>query len=190
MTVLTAWFGQWRLRRQIRSLHAELGIPPDYGRKRQLPLQPEAKLLTSIGTDIFDRDQRLLAPAAEAWQSMVVAAANDGIELQIVSAYRSVDYQAGIIRRKLDGGQSIAEILQASAAPGYSEHHSGRALDLTTPGYAALEEEFEQSDAFAWLQSQAAGFGFRMSFPRDNPHRIAYEPWHWAWHGAGSLAGS
>ena len=46
-----------------------------------------------------------------------------------------------------------------------------------------LEEEFERSDAFAWLTRRAGEFGFRMSYPRDNPHGVAYEPWHWAWWG-------
>ena len=112
---------------------------------------------------------------------MCQAAAQDSVELQIVSAFRSVEYQLGILQRKLDRGQPIAEILRVSAAPGYSEHHSGRALDITTPGFAALEEEFENSPAFAWLKKNARRFGFRMSYPRRNPHGIAYEPWHWSW---------
>lgn len=121
------------------------------------------------------------ARAARAWADMQAAAANDSIELQLVSAYRSIDYQAGIIKRKLDAGQSIADILAVSAAPGYSEHHTGRALDLTTPGYEPLEERFEESPAFEWLGKSANSFGFRMSFPRNNPHSLCYEPWHWCW---------
>ncbi len=109
-------------------------------------------------------------------------AAETGIELQIVSAFRSVEYQLGILRRKLDRGQTIAEILRVSAAPGYSEHHTGRALDITTPGFAALEEQFEHSAAFAWLSTNAQAHGFRLSFPRGNRHGIVYEPWHWCWH--------
>ncbi len=105
----------------------------------------------------------------------------DGIELQVVSAFRSVAYQLGILRRKIERGQSIEQILRFSAAPGYSEHHSGRALDLTTPGFAALEEEFERSPAFAWLKRNARQFGFQLSYPRGNRHGIAYEPWHWCW---------
>jgi D-alanyl-D-alanine carboxypeptidase len=159
----------------------ELGIPPDYAERCGLPLQAEAAELCSIGPDIFNREQRLLPAAAEAWQAMLAAAAGEAIELQVVSAFRSVDYQADLLRRKLEQGQCLSEILLVSAAPGYSEHHSGRALDLTTPGYAPLENEFEQSEAFAWLTAQAGRFGFVLSFPRDNPHGIAYEPWHWAW---------
>lgn len=137
----------------------------------------------SIGQDIYQREQRLLAPAAAAWREMVTAASNDEIQLQLVSAYRSVDYQEGILRRKLDKGQAIEEILLVSAAPGFSEHHSGRAVDVTTPGCPVLEEVFEKSEAFAWLGRHAGAYGFHLSYPRDNPHGVAYEPWHWAWWG-------
>ena len=33
----------------------------------------------------------------------------------------------------------------------------------------------------AWLVANAVRFGFALSYPRDNPHGIAYEPWHWCW---------
>jgi D-alanyl-D-alanine carboxypeptidase len=143
----------------------------------------EARKLESIGCDIYQREQRLIPNAAQAWETMCVAAASDNVQLQVVSAYRSADYQAGIIRRKLEKGQEISEILRVSAAPGFSEHHSGRAVDITTPAYPVLEEAFETSQAFSWLQASAAEFNFNMSFPRDNPHGVAYEPWHWAWQG-------
>jgi len=111
------------------------------------------------------------------------AAATQDIVLQLVSAYRPVDYQVGIVQRKLDAGIDIEDILKVSAAPGFSEHHSGRAVDLSTPGFQVLEEEFEQSPAFSWLTENASSFGFRLSYPRNNPHGVAYEPWHWYWQG-------
>jgi len=136
-----------------------------------------------VGPDIYQREQRLLAPAAAAWRQMVAAAAGNEIQLQLVSAYRSVAYQEGILRKKLEKGQAIDEILRVSAAPGFSEHHSGRAVDITAPGFPALEKVFEDSEAFAWLGEHAARYGFRLSYPRGNPHGVAYEPWHWAWWG-------
>jgi D-alanyl-D-alanine carboxypeptidase len=181
MTVLLSYLRNLRFTWRIARLHRKLGIPAGYAQRRGLPLQPEARRLVSVGPDIYQRDQRLLPAAAAAWQAMASAAAADGVELQLVSAFRPVDYQAGILRRKLDQGQSIDDILRVSAAPGYSEHHSGRAVDLTTPGCAVLEEEFEHSAAFAWLNRRALEFGFRLSYPRGNPHGVAFEPWHWAW---------
>ncbi len=43
----------------------------------------------------------------------------------------------------------------------------------------ALEEEFETTPAYRWLCDNAGRSGFRQSFPRNNIHGIAYEPWHW-----------
>jgi D-alanyl-D-alanine carboxypeptidase len=158
-----------------------LGVPRDYGRARGLRRVREPSHLESIGLDTQGREQFLAPRAARAWARMREAAARDGVNLQVVSAFRSVEYQFGILKRKLDRGQTIEQILRVSAAPGFSEHHSGRALDITTHGFAALEEEFENSPAFAWLKKHARRFNFHLSYPRRNPHGIAYEPWHFCW---------
>ncbi len=160
----------------------DLGVPRDYGRARGLRRVREPARLASIGRDTQGREQYLAPRAARAWTRMREAAASAGVELEIVSAFRGIEYQLGILRRKLERGQSMHDILRVSAAPGYSEHHSGRALDITTPGYAALEEEFERSPAFAWLTRNATIYQFALSYPRGNKHGIAYEPWHWCWH--------
>ena len=159
-----------------------LGVPRDYARTRMLKRVREPRHLAFIGHDTQNRPQWLASRAARAWVRMRDAAAREGVDLLIVSAFRSVEYQLGILKRKLERGLGIEEILRVSAAPGYSEHHSGRAVDVTTPGFAALEEEFESSAAFAWLTTNAQNYGFRLSYPRGNPHEIAYEPWHWCWH--------
>jgi D-alanyl-D-alanine carboxypeptidase len=159
-----------------------LGIPRDYGRRHRLRIVREPRDLRSIGDDIHGRHQWLAPRAARAWLRMRGAAAADGIELQVVSAFRSASYQLVIIERKLERGLSVDEILRVSAAPGFSEHHSGRALDISTPGFAALEEEFESSPAFAWLRQKGRSFGFALSYPRGNAQGFAYEPWHWCWH--------
>ncbi len=181
MAVLLSFFQKYRYRKRIAAIHGSLGIPAGYARACRIALQPEATSLMSIGPDVYNREQLMNPRAAQGWFTMRKAASADGIELQVVSAFRSVEYQEAILRKKLDSGQCMNEILCVSAAPGYSEHHTGRALDLTTPGFAVLEEEFERSDAFAWLTENAAGFSFHMSFPKDNPHGVIYEPWHWAW---------
>lgn len=169
-------------RRAIVKEARRLGVPYDYGRVRGLALVREPRDLVAIGEDVHARMHWLAPRAARAFVRMREAAAEAGIELQPVSSFRSAEYQLGILRRKLERGQTIEEILQVSAAPGYSEHHSGRVVDLTTPGFAALEEEFEHSPAFAWLHANAHRHGFVLSYPRGNPHGIIYEPWHWCWH--------
>jgi D-alanyl-D-alanine carboxypeptidase len=167
-------------RDQVLAIHQDLNISRDYARLHQLELAVEATELTSIGNDIHGRTQNLTPNASVAWKALVQAAAEDGESLQPVSAYRSISYQESIIRRKLDAGTNITEILKVSAAPGYSEHHSGCAVDIGTPGSAVLEEEFENTSAFAWLSNNGDRFGCSLSYPRTNKHQIAYEPWHWA----------
>jgi len=165
--------------RRVRTLCDELGIPPEYGSRHRLTLQPEASQLVSVGVDIFGREQQLRPNAAKAWNHLRKAAIENGVEMQTVSAWRSVDYQVEVLQRKLKKGLPMTEILRTSAAPGFSEHHTGLALDITTPAYPALEEEFEDSPAFRWMERYARDFGFSLSFPRNNRHLLAYEPWHW-----------
>ncbi len=166
-------------RQKVRRLHQELGIPRDYAKRSGLPLQLEARELVEVEPDVFGRIPRLAPEALDAWSRMRDAAAADEIRLQMVSAFRSPEYQRDIFLNKLGRGQSISEILAVNAAPGYSEHHTGLAIDLSCPGFPHLSEEFETSPAFHWLLEKAGDFGFRLSFPRANPHGVMYEPWHW-----------
>lgn len=146
----------------------------------RLPAYEEATDLINCGKDLFGRPLRMTDITLQNWQHMFASAKRSNITLQIVSAYRSIDYQCDLIQRKLASGRSIDDILQVNAIPGYSEHHTGRALDITTPGAEPLEESFELTDAFAWLVDHAAAFNFAMSYPKSNNLGIAYEPWHWA----------
>ncbi|MEJ2602181.1 MAG: D-alanyl-D-alanine carboxypeptidase family protein [Gammaproteobacteria bacterium] len=164
----------------LEHLHRELGIPGDYGREPPRPRFDEAADLVDVGPNLVGRLQRLTPRAAVQWRAMQEAAAGDDVRLLLVSGYRSMEYQAGLIRRKLAAGQSIEEILAVNAAPGYSQHHTGEAIDIATPGFRPLTEEFEASPAYRWLARRAGEFGFSMSYPRDNRYGFIYEPWHWA----------
>ena len=164
----------------LRELHAELGIPEDYGLDGSRPVFGEATDLVEVGPNLVGRMQSLEREAAARWIEMQAGAAAAGVLLLIVSGYRSIDYQARLIRKKINAGQTVSEILSVNAAPGHSEHHTGRAVDIASPGTRPLTEEFEGSAAFRWLQDNAAGYGFSMSYPRNNPAGFIYEPWHWA----------
>jgi D-alanyl-D-alanine carboxypeptidase len=163
-----------------RKLHQELGIPADYGQDDGPPYFPEATGLVEVGPNLVGRMQSLIPPAAARWQQMVEAASGDGVRLLIISGFRSFDYQADLIRRKIDAGQAIDEILSVNAAPGFSQHHTGAAVDIASPGSRPLTEDFDQSGAFEWLTCNAANYGFSMTYPRENPWGFVYEPWHWA----------
>lgn len=165
----------------LANLHAELGIDAVVVRERGLPRYREARSLRAVGIGTDGRDKLLVAGAARAWHAMRDAAAADGVELLLISAFRSVEFQAALVRNKLARGMTIDEILRVNAPPGYSEHHSGRAIDIGARDVAPLDEAFEATPAFAWLNVQAARFGFSLSYPRGNAESYLYEPWHWCW---------
>ena len=158
----------------------ELGISPSYASDRGLPLCIEPPEVVLIGLDIFGRPRHLEPAAAQQWSAMREAARAEDIELLLVSAFRGVDYQRSIFDRKLAQGVPLDDILRLNAAPGYSEHHTGRAVDIASRGCPPLTEAFETTPVFEWLTRHAGRFGFEMSYPRGNPYGMAYEPWHWA----------
>lgn len=191
----TALLAAWRQRTRIEKVAASAIDPADFG----LPAIPEARLaclrpqaparlLKLHGRDRFGRRQWLHPAAQAAFQRLQGAARDAGHSLELVSGWRGVAYQAQLLQRKLRRGQDWQEILKLSAPPGYSEHHTGRALDLATDGDSLLEEHFEHTPAYAWLQAHAASFGFRLSYPRGNAEGFAFEPWHWCYVGDSSAA--
>jgi D-alanyl-D-alanine carboxypeptidase len=110
---------------------------------------------------------------------MKQAALAQEVTIFLISAYRSIEYQHQLIAKKIASGQAIDDILKVNAAPGFSEHHTGRAIDIGTSNCPAVVEEFEKTLAFQWLESNAGSYGFSLSYPRNNRYGIAYEPWHW-----------
>jgi len=151
----------------------------DYAARTGLALVPEPAWLAFAGPDRYRRPLWLHPDAARGWDRLRAAALRDGIVLEAISGYRSHDYQLRIFERKQARRQGVDAILTVNAAPGFSEHHGGRALDIGTPGEPPAEASFERTPAFAWLRDHAGEHGFTMSYPRDNPHGIVYEPWHW-----------
>lgn len=156
-----------------------LGISMDFITPRRLPLHEEAQTLVMVETDRDGREFQLTPEAALAWREMKQAAREDEVIIEIVSAFRSIERQIDIIRAKLERGLPMQTILTLSAPPGYSEHHTGRAVDINTPGCEATEEPFEDTAAFCWLTTHAGRFGFTLSYPRGNAFGFIYEPWHW-----------
>ena len=165
--------------RKLQLVLDALGISSDYGSQHQLALMPEPSTLAFAGFDRYQRPLWMQDDAAIAWKKMQNRATSASIKLEAISGYRGHAYQYGIFKRKLARGQSVQEILKVNAAPGYSEHHTGRAIDIGTPNEPPAEESFESTTAFEWLTQHAGDFGFRLSYPRNNPHDINYEPWHW-----------
>jgi len=166
-------------RKRVAAALADLGVDPRTLSARKLAIHAEASRLAHVGVGTDGRDKFLAQSAAAAWLKMRAAAQRQGITLLLVSAFRSVEFQIALIRGKLQRGATIDEVLKVNAPPGYSEHHTGRAVDIGADGCPPLDEAFDKTAAFAWLQKNAARFGFGMSYPRGNAQDYLYEPWHW-----------
>jgi LAS superfamily LD-carboxypeptidase LdcB len=107
---------------------------------------------------------------------MLEDAKDDGIDLTIVSAFRSFDEQ-----RALKGAYSITYGSGAntfSADQGYSEHQLGTTMDFTTTNLGGGLQGFDTTPAYEWLTKNAHKYGFVLSYPKDNAYYI-FEPWHW-----------
>ncbi|USR89822.1 M15 family metallopeptidase [Phormidium yuhuli AB48] len=131
---------------------------------------------------VSDNTIQLRAAAAEAYLEMEAAARADGVWLMPLSGFRSVEDQEYLFFEiKAQRGQVPSQRAAVSAPPGYSEHHTGYAIDIGDADVPAtnLSPDFENTAAFKWLRENAAYFSFELSFPRDNPQNIMYEPWHW-----------
>ncbi|MEN9632431.1 MAG: hypothetical protein RL077_835 [Verrucomicrobiota bacterium] len=162
-------------------LPPDLVIPADYGAVRNLRRQRECRHLVSIGISPSGREIRLAPRAAQAWRQLHAAALRASRTLVPISGFRSIQRQREIIQEKLATGEALSSILKQVAAPGFSEHHTGRALDIGSDHTDDLSANFARTSAFRWLRIHAPRFGFHLSFPRKNPHGIVYEPWHWCW---------
>lgn len=125
---------------------------------------------------------KLRHPAALEFQAMVRAARASGIVIVPISGFRSIQEQQHVyFDVQAQRGQTVTKRAEVSAPPGYSEHHTGYAVDVgdgATPA-TNLNPNFDKTKAFQWLNANASRFHFEMSFPKDNPQGVSYEPWHW-----------
>lgn len=120
--------------------------------------------------------------AADKLDQMIADAYADGVNLVVISGFRTFEDQRYLFFDvKAERGQTSQDRAEVSAPPGYSEHHTGYAVDFADGYYpdTDLQIDFEETPAFQWLQDNAAYYGFELSFPRNNEQGISYEPWHW-----------
>jgi zinc D-Ala-D-Ala carboxypeptidase len=125
---------------------------------------------------------RMRKAAAQQFQAMQKAARSAGVNLVPISAFRSVQEQEQLFFSVgAQRNQTPAQRAALSAPPGYSEHHTGYAVDIGDGAVPAtnLNANFEKTKAYEWLSQNAAKYRFELSFPQDNVQGVSYEPWHW-----------
>lgn len=136
-------------------------IPSEY----RYPESKQLQVLSGVAPHL----ERLLADATAA-----------GIDIRVLSAYRSFTTQASL---KSSYAVTYGKGANAfSADQGYSEHQLGTTVDFTTAASKGTLPGFDKTDAYAWLTEHAHEYGFILSYPKGNTYYI-YEPWHWRYVG-------
>lgn len=115
--------------------------------------------------------------------AMFNAAASAGVPLSLTSAYRSYANQVTTYNHWVAQNGSTAAADTVSARPGYSEHQTGYAFDLSA-GSCSLEC-FIGTPQYTWLKQNAASFGFIERYPQGLESITGYSPeaWHWRYIG-------
>lgn len=154
-------------------------------------LYPEADptqlmVVGSYSQDLEQRFERLHPDAGLALLRMLDVARLQGVWIVPVSGFRDIGRQDMLFHLQTQRQGSAADAAKSVAPPGFSEHHTGYAIDLAD-GLARARDislRFGDTDAFRWLTRYAHEFGFELSFPPDNPQGVDYEPWHWRYVGS------
>ncbi|MBT2288211.1 M15 family metallopeptidase [Paenibacillus albidus] len=120
------------------------------------------------------------ADAAAALEEMFAGAKADGIYLGGVSAFRSEATQTTLFNRYVErDGEDKARTY--SAVPGYSEHQTGLAIDISgSEGKCAAESCFAGTKEADWLAAHAWEYGYIIRYPegKEAITGYMYEPWH------------
>ena len=125
--------------------------------------------------------------------SMIADAKEDGVTLNIASAYRTTDRQEMLFDNKVNkylrGGMSYIEAYRESGRysepSGTSEHEVGLCVDINTPSYTNLSRGFADTAAGQWLRAHCAEYGFILRYPEGKEYitGVEYEPWHFRYVG-------
>lgn len=139
------------------------------------------------------KDRQVNSLCADAFREMVNAAKEDGVILLLRSTYRGIALQTegfnDKVQEYVNKGYSKEEATKIAATivavPGTSEHHTGLAADITTPSFDRLNKDFDKTEAYQWLVTHCAEYGFILRYPADKTEitKIIYEPWHYRYVG-------
>lgn len=158
------------------------------------------ELMGKTKIELYGKDINLRKEAHDAFLEMKKAAYQDGIDIQIVSSFRSFDRQLAIFERKylqftedegLEPLEAIDKIVEYSTIPGTSRHHWGTDIDIIdgskpTEGDVLVASKFEEGGPFAdlkqWMEEHASEYGFYLVYTNEPKRRgFKYEPWHYSY---------
>lgn len=115
----------------------------------------------------------------DAFNQMKNAASNDGLNIYVVSGFRSYNTQNTLYNNYVSrDGRDAADTY--SARPGHSEHQSGLAADINM-----VDDSFEYTAEGKWLNDNAYKYGFILRYPKGKTSETGYifESWHYRYVG-------
>lgn len=122
------------------------------------------------------KDQYFHGDAVSFLNDLLDEAAEEGLDLKVISAYRSFDEQQALKGQYTQVYGSGANAF--SADQGYSEHQLGTTVDISDSVTGGPFSAFAQTKEYNWLLENAHRFGFILSYPENNGFYV-FEPWHW-----------
>lgn len=164
---------------------------------RMLLVSPDHKLAKDIASDqltSIDYSHQIDKRVLPDYQKLAEAAQKAGISLQLISSYRSVAQQEVVFAERknqlmgqgMTEEEAIAKTKETMTEPGYSEHHTGLAVDVVDQAWLnsnpslILDASYSNTEGAKWLQANSAKYGFIVRYPdgKENITKITYEPWH------------
>ena len=120
----------------------------------------------------------LVREAKKNLENLINDASNIGLNIRVVSAYRSYTYQEKLYNNyvKKDG---VSKADTYSARAGFSEHQTGLVVDVTR-AYDNFNN-FENTKEYEWMINNSYKYGFILRYPKDkeNITNYQFESWHY-----------
>ncbi|MFV0517194.1 MAG: D-alanyl-D-alanine carboxypeptidase family protein [Aminipila sp.] len=170
-------------RRQALKADKDKGLFILVNKENSVDISYKPQDLESIKYFAADRSKEgryMRAEAAAAFNQLSEDAMKDGYEIVVTTAYRSYSFQKILYDNYVkNNGQAKADTF--SAKPGFSEHQTGLAADVSSPSVNyKLDTEYINTPEGKWLSENAHKYGFIIRFPKGKEHITGYmyEPWH------------
>lgn len=124
----------------------------------------------------------LVKEAKDNLEKLIEDAKEDGMNIRVISAYRSYTYQENLYNNYVSS-DGVENADTYSARAGYSEHQTGLVIDITR-AYDNFNN-FENTDEYNWMLENAANYGFILRYPKDKEDITTYsfEAWHYRYVG-------
>lgn len=117
--------------------------------------------------------------ALEPLKKMIADAKAQGVNLTVVSDYRSYSDQQRINENNFK--KKGVSAFRTSAPSGYSEHSTGLAIDFNSVNGADFKQGGKHHKAHQWLLANAHKYGFTQTFTEEYSKKtnVSVEEWHW-----------